>query len=48
MRPLIRLWRGKGLKAIIYLDDGIVGVIGEQKAIDANAKVKHDLDLLLT
>ena len=23
LRPLIRLWRGRGLKAIIYLDDGM-------------------------
>ena len=31
MRPLIKLWRGKGLKAIIYLDDGIVSVKGSIK-----------------
>ena len=26
LRPLIRYWRGQGLKAILYLDDGIVAV----------------------
>ena len=26
LRPMIRQWRGRGLKAIIYLDDGIVAV----------------------
>ena len=31
MRPLIRHWRGRGLKAIIYLDDGIVAVKEREK-----------------
>jgi len=26
MRPLIRHWRGRGLKAIVYLNDGIVAI----------------------
>ena len=30
MRPLVRHWRGRGLKAIVYLDDGIVAINGEQ------------------
>jgi len=25
-RPLIKYWRGKGLQALLYLDDGIVKV----------------------
>jgi len=44
MRPLVRLWQGKGLKAIIYLDDGIVSVRGEQEAIAASAQVQLDLE----
>ena len=44
MRPLIRLWRGRGLKAIIYLDDGIVSVKGEQQAIQASVGVRCDLE----
>jgi len=35
---------GKGLKAIIYLDDGIVSVKGEHQAIEASTQVKRDLD----
>ena len=31
-RPLIRYWRGRGLKAIIYIDDGIVAVKGKDNA----------------
>ena len=44
MRPLVRSWWGKGLKAILYLDDGIVSVKGEQQAINASAQVKIDLE----
>ena len=28
MRPLIWYWRGQGLKAIVYLDNGIMAVPG--------------------
>jgi len=44
MRSLVKLWRGKGLKAIIYLDDGIVRVKGECQAVEASSLVKLDLD----
>ena len=30
--PLVRLWWGKGQKAILYLDDGICSVAGEREA----------------
>ena len=33
LRSRIRLWRGRGLKAIIYLDDGIVAVHGKDRII---------------
>ena len=29
MHPLVRYWRGRGLKAIVYLDDGSEGGIIE-------------------
>ena len=32
MRPLVRYWRGRGLKTIIYLDDGIIAVKGKVEA----------------
>ena len=28
MRPLIKLWRGRGLRAVVYLDYGIMAVEG--------------------
>jgi len=42
MRPLVRLWRDKGLKVIIYQDDAIVSVRGVQEAIAVSAQVKFD------
>ena len=45
MRPLIWYWRGQGLKAIVYLDDGIVAVPGLQEACKDSKLVKRDLGL---
>ena len=44
LRPLVRYWRGRGLKAIIYLDDGIVAVKGKDAAIKESGRVKHELE----
>ena len=44
LRPLIKHWREKGLKAIIYLDDGIVAVKGKEKALEESKHVKQDLE----
>ena len=43
MRPLVRHWRGRGLKAIVYLDDGIIAVKGEQRASDESVRVRYEL-----
>lgn len=43
-RPLIRYWRGRGLKAIIYIDDGIVAVKGEGNAKKESLMVRKDLE----
>ena len=43
LRPLIKHWRGEGLRAIIYLDDGIVAVNGEAAAISASSQVRAEL-----
>ena len=32
MRPLVRLWRSKSLKAVVYLDDGICALQNEIEA----------------
>ena len=43
MRPLVRFWRGRGLKAIVYLDDGIIAVKSKSKALSESTQVQYDL-----
>lgn len=44
MRPLIKHWRGQGIRAIVYIDDGIVAVEGEVKAQHVSKMVQRDLE----
>ena len=44
MRPLVRFWRGKGLKSYLYLDDGIVSMKGEEQTINTSTQIKTDLE----
>ena len=43
LRPLVKYWRSQGLRALLYLDDGIVAVAGKEAAERASQKVKGDL-----
>jgi len=43
MRPLVRYWRGRGLRVIVYLDDGIVAVKGKDESIRESKVVQSDL-----
>ena len=43
LRPLVRYWQGKGLRALLYLDDGIVAVSGEEAAKLASLQVRENL-----
>lgn len=43
LRLLIRYWWDKGLRALFYLDDGIVAVSGEAEVKEASDKVRRDL-----
>ena len=43
LRSLVGLWRGKGHKAILYLDDGICAVAGEREAGITSQWVKSTL-----
>ena len=36
LRPLVRFWRGQGLRVILYLDDGILAVNGLELAAQAS------------
>jgi len=44
LKPLVRYWRGCSLKAIVYLDDGIVAVQGFERALHEGLLVKEDLE----
>ena len=43
LRPLIRYWRGRGLRAVLYLDDGIVAVKGKERATYESERVQSEL-----
>ena len=43
LRPLIKYWGGLGLRAVVYLDDGIVAVKGYDRAVQQSKRVRSDL-----
>ncbi len=43
LRPLVKYWRGKGLRVLAYLDDGIGAASGVQKASEASLLVRDTL-----
>ncbi|KAL5463210.1 hypothetical protein EMCRGX_G032089 [Ephydatia muelleri] len=44
LRPLVKLWRSRGLKCLMYLDDGIVAVKGKESAEKASMWVRGSLE----
>lgn len=43
MRPMAKHWRGRGLRAVVYIDDGIVAVKGKEEAKTESVWVQRDL-----
>ncbi len=43
MRPLVRYWRSLGIKAVLYIDDGIVGASSRERAWEVAEIVASDL-----
>ena len=43
LRPPVKYWRGRGLQVLLYLDNGIVAVAGEEAAKLASQQVREDL-----
>ena len=43
LRPLVKYWRHQGLRVVVYLDNGIVAVKGEQAALIACRAVQDNL-----
>ena len=44
VRPLVGYWRRKGLRTVVYLDDGLCAVTGEERACEASALVQSTLE----
>ena len=43
LRPLVKKWRGEGIKAILFADDGIAGKNGYIQRSKAKQIVVYDL-----
>jgi hypothetical protein len=43
LREIIKYWRSKSIRIIMYLDDGLGGADTFEKCKDVNLVVKHDL-----
>ena len=43
MRPMVKHWRSRGLRAIVYIDDGVVAVKGKDNASIESEHVQKDL-----
>ena len=43
LRPVVKFWRGKGVKIVVYLDDGVGSVKGRAGAEAASSLVKCTL-----
>ena len=44
LRPLVRYWRGQGIRIVVYLDDGLGAAIGEANASRASGIVSATLE----
>ena len=43
LRPLVRFWRASGIRAVLYIDDGIVAFSSLGQAIVGAEKIRQDL-----
>lgn len=43
LRPLVKHWRSQGLRAVVYLDDGIIMVKGQNNVQQASDRIWADL-----
>ena len=44
LRPLVAYWRSKGLKSVVYLDDGLCAAMDYAAAVKASLLVRETLD----
>ena len=45
LHPLVRYWRGQGIRIFVYLDDGIGAAAGGAEAADVSRVVRSTLEL---
>ena len=44
MRPLIRLWRGNGIRCVVYIDDGLIMSKGLERGLCNSSLIKDSLE----
>ena len=44
MRPLVKKWRGSGIRCVVYLDDGIFGSLWKRVTAKHSVIIKSDLE----
>ena len=44
MRPLVRYWRGQGLRVVVYLGDGLCAAESAEAAAAVSQLVRHTLE----
>ena len=44
LRPLVRYWRARGLRILVYLDDGLCATAGRQRALEESHLVQATLN----
>ena len=44
LRPLVKRWRSRGIKAIVYIDDGICAAPSAQKVAQHSTEIQADLE----
>ena len=45
LRPLVKLWRGNGIRCVLYIDDGLVMSKGADRSIHDSSFIRNSLDL---
>ena len=43
LRPTVQFWRGKGLRVVLYLNNGILAANGLEMSAQVNREVRRDL-----
>ena len=43
LRVLVKIWRSKGIRAVVFFDDGIVATYSLHEGVSQAAVVRHDL-----